>query len=81
MVSAGVTGPRCCSGAAQCPVTHTCQTLVASKQGRKQTFAARLHPHLDFFRQASGLAAILAACITSGFAGVFFEKVLKRKER
>lgn len=36
--------------------------------------------HANFFRQASGLAAILAACITSGFAGVFFEKVLKGKK-
>ena len=61
--------------------SHVPNSNVASKQGAQTDLAARPPAHnLDFFRQASGLAAILAACITSGFAGVFFEKVLKGKK-
>merc|ERR1712196_379489 len=61
--------------------SHGPNSNVASKQGTQTDLAARPPAHhLDFFRQASGLAAILAACITSGFAGVFFEKVLKGKK-
>mgnify|MGYP006231808721 CR=1 FL=1 len=33
----------------------------------------------NVLRQFNGLFAVIAACITSGFAGVYFEKVLKGK--
>ena len=54
----------------------------ASNEQHTQTelHAQPLDHHANWLRQTSGLAAILAACITSGFAGVFFEKVLKGKK-
>ena len=31
----------------------------------------------DSFQEMTGLAAVFSACLLSGFAGVFFEKLLK----
>ncbi|XP_070581032.1 CMP-sialic acid transporter-like isoform X2 [Ptychodera flava] len=47
---------------------------VACVQLQPGAFSQKSDPHMNF---AVGLAAILAACLCSGFAGVYFEKVLK----
>ena len=58
----------------------TVGVALAQDSGKKGSGSVKISVENSLSDQALGMFAILAACFTSGFAGVYFEKILKHSK-
>lgn len=60
--------------------THS-DTVFKSPQGSSETEGASEQKILSAGSQVVGVMSVLMACVSSGFAGVYFEKILKESKQ